>query len=76
MFWRLTAYFVAPSTPVVLPVLNGTFSKSENSIGWERVTDLSVTSPSGRVAIDSGHWRTIAVVQTHQGHLSGRYNAY
>lgn len=58
MFWRLTSYFVAPSTPVTLPVLNGTFSKSENSIGWERVADVSIVSPSGRTAMDSAHWQT------------------
>ena len=48
MFWRLTSYFVAPGTAVRLPVLYGTFSKSENSIAWARVADLSVISPAGR----------------------------
>ncbi len=58
MFWRLTSYFVAPSTPVMLPVLNGTFSRSENSIGWERVADLSMVAPSGRSPMDSAQWQT------------------
>jgi hypothetical protein len=58
MFWRLTSYFVAPATPVVLPVLNGTFSRSENSIDWVRVADLSVTSPAGRTPMDSARWKT------------------
>lgn len=58
MFWRLTSYFVAPGTALRLPVLNGTFSKSENSIAWARVADLSVLSPAGRATIDSAHWET------------------
>jgi hypothetical protein len=58
MFWRLTSYFVAPGTALRLPVLNGTFSKSENSIAWARVADLSVVAPAGRATIDSAHWAT------------------
>jgi hypothetical protein len=58
MFWRLTSYFVAPGTAMRLPVLNGTFSKSENSIAWARVADLSVISPAGRATIDSARWET------------------
>ena len=58
MFWRLTSYFVAPGATVQMPVLNGTFSKSENAIEWSRVADLSVVSPDGRATIDSAHWDT------------------
>ncbi|NBW64533.1 DUF4198 domain-containing protein [bacterium] len=58
MFWTLTSWFVAPNSDVRLFVLNGTFSKTENSIGWERVADLSVVSPAGRATIDSAHWET------------------
>ena len=58
MFWRLTAFFVAPESAVRIPVLNGTFSKSENSIEWSRVADLSVVSSVGREAQDSAHWDT------------------
>lgn len=58
MFWRLTSYFVSPGAAVQMPVLNGTFSKSENAIEWSRVADLSVVSPDGRAAIDSAHWDT------------------
>ena len=58
MFWRLTSYFVLPNTAVRMPVLNGTFSKSENSIEWERVADLSVVSPTGRTPQDSTRWDT------------------
>jgi uncharacterized GH25 family protein len=58
MFFRLTHYFVSPGDKVRAPLLNGTFSKSENSIVWDRITDLSVTSPAGRVKQDSAHWDT------------------
>lgn len=58
LFWRLTTYFVAPQTAMRLPVLNGTFSRSENSIAWNRVVDLSVQSPAGRQAQDSARWDT------------------
>ena len=58
MFWRLTSYFVTPGATVQMPVLNGTFSKSENAIEWSRVADLNVVSPDGRATIDSAHWDT------------------
>lgn len=58
MFWRLTSYYVAPMTALRMPVLNGTFSKSENSIEWARVASLSVVSPKGRVPMDSARWET------------------
>ena len=58
MFFRLTHYFVAAGDHVRAPLLNGTFSKSENAITWDRLTDLSVTSPAGRVRQDSAHWDT------------------
>ena len=56
MFWRLTSYYVAPNSSIRMPVLNGTFSKSENSIEWARVAELSVITPSGRTQIDSAAW--------------------
>lgn len=58
MFWRLSSYYVAPSTKIALPMLNGTFSKSENSIEWARVADLSVAEPGVRRVADSVSWRT------------------
>lgn len=58
LFWRLTNYFVTPRTAVRMPVLNGTFSRSENSIAWNRVVDLSVQSPAGRQVQDSTRWDT------------------
>jgi len=59
MFLRPTRYFVAENAEVVVQVLNGTFSKSENSITRDRVLDVSVVSPSGRARMDTSAW-TIA----------------
>lgn len=56
MFWRLTSYYVAPHSAMVLPVLNGTFSRSENAIEWARVANLQVVSPAGPETIDSARW--------------------
>jgi uncharacterized GH25 family protein len=73
MFWRLSSYVIEPGTPVRLPVLNGTFSKSENSIEWARVADLSVVSPDGRAHPDSAQWDTrgdtswLALTPTREG---------
>lgn len=58
MFFRLRTYFVAPATAMRIPLLNGTFSKSANSIAWARVRDLSVAGPTGRVKMDSASWDT------------------
>ncbi|MBL0169653.1 MAG: DUF4198 domain-containing protein [Gemmatimonadaceae bacterium] len=49
---------MSPNTAVRMPVLNGTFSRSENSIEWERVADLAVLSPAGRARMDSARWDT------------------
>ena len=49
MFFRLTHYFVASGDKVRAPLLNGTFSKSENSISpliWYTVTPEGLPSLS------------------------------
>src|SRR5437868_9609226 len=56
LFLRADAYFVAENADVVVRALNGTFSKSENSIARARVRDLSLVSPAGRAAIDTSEW--------------------
>lgn len=57
LFLRLESFFVAPNSDVRVHVLNGTFSKSENSVTWDRVRDLRVLTPSGSTQLDSGSWR-------------------
>jgi hypothetical protein len=54
LFIKLETFFVRPGAAIRAPVLNGTFSKSENSIARQRVADLSVVSPAGRASLDTG----------------------
>ncbi len=53
LFIKLESFFVRPGTAIKAPVLNGTFSLSENSIARSRVADLSLVSPAGRVRLDT-----------------------
>src|SRR6266550_366728 len=52
LFLRLDSFFVRPESVVVIKVLNGTFSKSENAITRDRLRDISVVGPRGRARID------------------------
>jgi uncharacterized GH25 family protein len=56
MFVQPARFFVAENSDVVVRVLNGTFSKSENSITRDRLADVSVVSPEGRQRIDTSAW--------------------
>lgn len=56
MFAKPERYFVAPSSETLVRLLNGTFSKSENSIARPRVADVSVVGPAGRQRIDTSAW--------------------
>jgi len=48
MFIKLDAYFLAPGDTLRVPILNGTFTKSENAIERARVRDIALLD-SGRV---------------------------
>ena len=56
MFLKPERYFVAENAEVVVRLLNGTFTKSENAVVRRRLRDLSVLSPTGRTAIDTTQW--------------------
>lgn len=56
LFIKPVNYFVAENSDVMVRVLNGTFSKSENGIERSRLADVSVVSPSGRTALDTSVW--------------------
>ena len=47
LFLKLDSYFLPPRSAVLVPVLNGTFTKSENAITSARIADLSVASARG-----------------------------
>ncbi len=53
LFIKLDTFFVRPGAAIKAPVLNGTFSKSENAVARNRVADLSLISPAGRTSLDT-----------------------
>jgi uncharacterized GH25 family protein len=56
LFFKPDRYHLAENTEVVIPVLNGTFSKSENSIARVRIRDISIVGPRGRFRADTTTW--------------------
>jgi len=57
MFLRAENYFVPPEGTVRVQVLNGTFSKSENSVTKDRLRDLSIVNHSNvTTPLDKGVW--------------------
>lgn len=53
LFVKLDTYFLPPNTGVRVPVLNGTFSKSEGSVARDRVAALTLVGPAGSTALDT-----------------------
>lgn len=56
MFLRPATHFAAPNATVLVRLLNGTFSRSENAITRDRLLDVAIVSPAGRVALDTALW--------------------
>jgi uncharacterized GH25 family protein len=57
LFLLPDAFFIAPESSVTVRVLNGTFDKSEAAVTAARISDLSVVTPSGRMAPPRDGWR-------------------
>jgi uncharacterized GH25 family protein len=53
MFLKLESYFLEPDATVTVPLLNGTFTTSENSIARPRIADIAVLGPAGRATFDT-----------------------
>lgn len=53
LFLKLDDYFVPPDTTISIPVLNGTFSSSENAIARTRIADVSLVSAAGTTHLDT-----------------------
>ena len=53
MFLKLGNYFLAPNAAVSMPLLNGTFTKSENSIARPRIASITLVGPAGRRDFDT-----------------------
>ncbi len=56
MFLKPSDYFPATESESLVRLLNGTFSVSENAITRDRLLDVSIVSPSGRVRLDTTAW--------------------
>jgi uncharacterized GH25 family protein len=56
MFVKPARFFVAENAELLVRVLNGTFSRSENAIARARVRDISIVAPVGRQQIDTAVW--------------------
>ena len=56
LFIKLESYFLTPHSSVTVPILNGSFVKSENAIMRDRVIDISLVSAAGRTRIDTTAW--------------------
>ena len=57
MFLKPAQFFLAANSVLDLALLNGTFSKSENSIERSRLLDISVLGPAGRLRVDTSLWK-------------------
>ncbi|MBI2403355.1 MAG: DUF4198 domain-containing protein [Gemmatimonadetes bacterium] len=58
LFLKLDTYFVQPNATVRIPVLNGTFAKSEAPVNPNRLADISLVSPAGRARLTPTAWST------------------
>ena len=59
LFLKLESYFLAPGSRVQIPVLNGTFARSDATVATERIADISIQSPAGRARLDPiAAWRS------------------
>lgn len=64
MFVKPDRFFVPVNSETLVRVLNGTFSKSENSIARPRILDLSVVGPNGRFRMDTSAWNATGDTST------------
>src|SRR5574341_1451671 len=58
LFLKLDSYFLEPHTAVRIPVFNGTFAESEDSVSPNRLADISLVSPTGRARLAPTAWST------------------
>lgn len=56
LFIKPATFFVAPNSDSRAYVVNGTFTRSENSITFDRVADASVVGPAARTRLDASGW--------------------
>jgi len=56
LFVKMDSYHLPPGTPVQVPIINGTFQSSENSITPDRVADLSLVTQGRRAKLGMDTW--------------------
>jgi len=71
LFLRPTRYFAPENAEVRVRVLNGTFTRSENSIARNRLADASVITPLRRVALDTTEWSVTGDTSSFHIHTRG-----
>lgn len=71
MFLKPTRFFAPENAEVRVRVLNGTFTKSENSIARNRLADASVMTPRGRIPLDTAEWGVTGDTSTFHIHARG-----
>lgn len=64
MFVKPSRFFADENSTVFVRLLNGTFSKSENSIARPRIRDIAVVGPNGRFRMDTTEWNTAGDTST------------
>ncbi len=52
-FLKPDAFFLPTDATAVIPILNGTFATSENTVDRARLLDVSITTPKGRTRLDT-----------------------
>lgn len=71
MFIKPTRYFAPENSEVRVRLLNGTFTRSENSIARNRLADASVLTPTRRIALDTAEWSVTGDTSTFHIHTRG-----
>jgi len=56
MYLKLDTYFLQPNTTATIKLFNGTFEKSENTIGRSRMIDVSLQGNGKRTHPDTTQW--------------------
>lgn len=56
LFFRAPRYVLAPGEGVVVDVLSGSFSRSENAISRDRLAELVLAGPGGRHKVPLSDW--------------------
>lgn len=56
LFLRPRGFFLGPGATITLPVFDGTFGASGRAVARQRLIDLSLRGPGGRLPLDRATW--------------------